>query len=631
MYPDLTRRQSNRIGPSIGIASVKTLSAALTHPRFPFAVGALAILAVLPSLWGGWATDDHFHRLALANGERAKHIAIHNSNSPTGLYTFFDGVPEHTKKLMDVGVAPWWTCPEVHSSFLRPVGWFTHWLDYRLWPDSPAAMHAQSLVWYAALVGVVAVFYRRVMGATVAAGLAALLYAVDETHVIPVGWIANRNALLATFFGFLALISHDRWVRGGRHGGLICGPLLLALSLLSSEGGAGTLAYLAAYALFLDRAGWRRRFVMLLPYAAVVLVWRIAWKSMGYGAGGGGLAYLDPLSEPLRFAAASLERAPVLILAQFAWPPADVGTFIGWRVIFLIGLGTLFALLLIAVVVVPLVRQDVAAKFWATSTALALVPACASLPSDRNLLFVGVGAMGLVAQYLGAYYGWNGSPHEMSDRSERETPSRLSVPASLTPLCGPLAVLFVLVHGVLSPIALCIRAASPCGWKGLTEQLHVNLPAEPPLDQRDVVLVNGPSAFHGGYLPIRRANDGNTIPRHTRVISPSQAAVAIHRPDARTLVIRPEDGYLHLLYDRLYRSRDCPMSLGERIKLTGLTVEVMALTDDDRPAEASFHFHVPLEDPSLLWLKWEGGSFVQFTPPGVGETVILPAPIPSLF
>ena len=116
-----------------------------------------------------------------------------------------------------------------------------------------------------------------------------------------------------------------------------------------------------------------------------------------------------------------------------------------------------------------------------------------------------------------------------------------------------------------------------------------------------------------------------------RFAPPSQSAVAIHRPDARTLLIRPVDGYLGLIYDRLYRNRDYPMSLGERVELTGLTIEVTALTDDGRPAEAAFRFHIPLEDPSLLWLKWEGGSFVSFTPPSVGETVELPAPIPSIF
>jgi hypothetical protein len=108
------------------------------------------------------------------------------------------------------------------------------------------------------------------------------------------------------------------------------------------------------------------------------------------------------------------------------------------------------------------------------------------------------------------------------------------------------------------------------------------------------------------------------------------SAVRLHRPDRHTLVIQPENGYLGTIYDRLYRSEDHPMSLGERVELGGLNVEVTALTDDGRPAEAVFRFTMPLEDPSLRWLVWEDGEFVHWTPPDIGETVSLPAPVPSL-
>ena len=56
----------------------------------------------------------------------------------------------------------------------------THWVDYLLWPNSPAMMHVQSVLWYALLAGAVALLYQRLMGLTVAAGVAALLYCVDD-------------------------------------------------------------------------------------------------------------------------------------------------------------------------------------------------------------------------------------------------------------------------------------------------------------------------------------------------------------------------------------------------------------------------------------------------------------------
>ena len=50
---------------------------------------------------------------------------------------------------------------------------------------------------------------------TVAAGLALLMYAIDEAHAATVVWISNRNAVLAAALGFGALLLHDRAARDG--------------------------------------------------------------------------------------------------------------------------------------------------------------------------------------------------------------------------------------------------------------------------------------------------------------------------------------------------------------------------------------------------------------------------------
>jgi hypothetical protein len=105
--------------------------------------------------------------------------------------------------------------------------------------------------------------------------------------------------------------------------------------------------------------------------------------------------------------------------------------------------------------------------------------------------------------------------------------------------------------------------------------------------------------------------------------------VTIARPDVRTLVIRAKNGYLATPADQLCRTPEYPLALGEKIELTGLTIEVTALTDDNRPAEARFRFAVPLEDASLRWLGFRDGQFVTFQPPAVGEQIDLPrAPTP---
>ena len=66
------------------------------------------------------------------------------------------------------------------------------------------------------------------------------------------------------------------------------------------------------------------------------------------------------------------------------------------------------------------------------------------------------------------------------------------------------------------------------------------------------------------------------------------------------------------------------MALGERVELTGMTVEITELSDDGRVMEASFRFAVRLEDSSLRWLIWKDDHFEPFVPPAIGEVLRFP-------
>ncbi|MDI1435952.1 hypothetical protein [Polyangium sorediatum] len=115
-------------------------------------------------------------------------------------------------------------------------------------------------------------------GATVAAGIAALIFAVDDAHSMVLGWIANRHAILSTLFGVIARITHDRARRDGWKPGAFLTSLALLGAMFSGESGLGALAYLFAYALFLDRAPLRSRVAALLPHVGAALVWFAAYK-----------------------------------------------------------------------------------------------------------------------------------------------------------------------------------------------------------------------------------------------------------------------------------------------------------------------------------------------------------------
>lgn len=580
----------------------------LTHPRFPLHAALLAVLLAAPSHGVGWLADDYTHQFAItAAGELGESFSV----APWNPFRFWDGDPEHNRELLDLGVSPWWTHPEVKAVLWRPLAVVFHHLDYALWPTSPFLMHVHSLLWFGAVIFVTAHLYRRIGGTAWAAGLAALLYAIDDAHAVPAAWIANRSTLLATFFGVLSILAHVRWREGGSRRCAIFAPILLALSLLSKEEGMATPAYLFAYAAVLDRASWRDRAWSLAPYAVVVVLWRIAWSLAGGGMEHAGL-YVDPLHDPIAFLWNVWAWGPMLLLGQWAFPPPDINVLLTsngphpalWYaavVFFLLGVR----------VMAPRLRGDRLSGFFAMGMLLSLLPVCAGLPGDRLLYFAGIGAMGLVGRFL-----------ESLSAVEMDAP-RLTTRA--------FTAFLVFVHGIIAPMMLPIRSAGPFGPTRFLRQMEFHAPLGPEIEHQDLVLVNAPVVLFTAYLPIKRMLADEAAPKHLRVLSPSGAAVTLHRPDARTLVVRPEPSYLGPQFDRLFRRPDEPLVFGERIELTGVTVEVTALDEAGRVSAATFHFDVDLDDPSLRWFQWKEGDFVPFTPPRVGETVELPPAVPELF
>jgi hypothetical protein len=142
---------------------------------------------------------------------------------------------------------------------------------------------------------------------------------------------------------------------------------------------------------------------------------------------------------------------------------------------------------------------------------------------------------------------------------------------------------------------------------------------------RSVVLVNPPLDPFAGYFHMYRAVTGEHRPRHLRWLTTGVTDVRIERLDERTLRIRPGAGFLSSTSQMMLRSPKRPMRLGERIALSGMTIEVSDLAPDGRPLEIVVQFAQHLEDPSLEWLKWDEHGYVPFPIPKVGETVVLPA------
>jgi len=585
---------------------------------------AILVLALTaPSLWQGWVADDLIHRQLLLTWGLPALLK--------GLFVFV--TPDKSLQLMelstDLGTLPWWTLDSLRIAFFRPVTVLTHWLDYQLWPDSSLLMHAQSILWYGGVCALATLIYRRLMGLTWVAGLAAFLFAVDTVHLGSVSWLANRNGLLGIFFSLLALLFHDRWRREGEWTGILFSGFWLALALLSAESSLAMTGYFLAYALFLDRGTRYRRLGSFVPCAAVVAVWLVVYRHLGYGTSGSGF-YLDPVQEPGPFTAAVLERAPILLLGQWLGQIPMLYNLLSLPATRVVWVIAMLSLVVMGLALAPLLRRDHVACFWATGMMFAVIPACSiRLLSGRLLLFASLGAMGLIGQFTGG----------LLDQADWLPVHR----AWRTP-AWMLGLLLIGLHAILPLVLIPTMITIPDTFQTVIAQV-TEIGSVPEAKRQDVVIVNAPSPFHSIYVPGLRSARHQPMPAHIRILSPGYFSVNVTRLDAHTVAVRPEHGYLtrpgtmadgnpgkwppvHLVYvyqhvEKFFRSDAFPMTLGQRVELTGMVAEVTALTDDGRPAEARIQFTRPLEDPSMIWLQWdwEKGIYVLFVPPKIGETV----------
>jgi hypothetical protein len=573
----------------------------------PAAIIAIAIALAAPSVTTGLSADDWVHEV-IAEGRALEGMP----RSRLDLFTFADGDPRHIHALIDQGMFPWWADDHVRLAFARPLAALTHLVDFALWPRAPWAMHVHNLAWFALALAAVWMFYRRFATPPWVAALALLLYAIDDAHGPAVGWVANRNAMIALALGLPAVALHDRWRRDAWRPGAWLAPLVLAIGLLAGESAIAVVAYLAAHALVFEPAGersggglrepaWRRALMRVTPlwrYAVVLVAWRAVYAALGYGANGSGI-YLDPAHDAGPFLAALPSRAAALLAGQLALPWSDFASLyeiVSPALALKMTLIAAATVALLAATFAGVVRRDPVARFFALGLLFAVVPIASTFPADRLLWFVGVGAMGLLARFFAAPKSW--------------------------PLRA-MAVLLLLIHVVLAAPLLAIRARSMETVEKPLARANDSLPRTPDVAGKTVVIVNPPADLFVGYVQVTRAARGEPRPARIRWLATGGHGVEVEREDARTLRVRPARGFVESSSETMLRSRRRPFTAGWTRALTGVTVEVVAVTPDGRPAEARFRFDVPLDDPSLVWMQWRGRGYVPFEVPAVGARVSL--------
>jgi hypothetical protein len=600
----------------------------LQSAYFPYIVVGIALLLTFQSLWLGWFVDDIWHRLGYAHSARIDAVVPEDirMTGPMNSYAFFWGdETEKIQRMKDRGIYPWWVDSHLHIAFWRPLSGCLLWLDYHLWPQTPLLMHAQSLLWFTLLVFVSAKLFAR-YNTGWAAGLALLLFSIDDSHGWPVAFLANRHALVGAVFGVAAFYAFTRWQREQSMRWGVLSWSLFAFSLLASEAGvAGIALYLAYACVFDEKPTWRKRATPLLPYFLITVVWRVVYNWLCYGASGSEI-YIDPIRSPLQFTGAALQRLPGILLGVLGFPPSDIYLILPDNWVWMYAAGVTVVLLCCAWVVFPFWRHCRIAWFWLLAMLFAGIPLCSAFPGNRNLEFVALGAAGFMAQVVYTYFH--------SDAAAHISRFRMALIR-----CG--IGLLVLIHLVIAPFSLATSSLVMGRFQTDLSNTLQSLDNETNLEEKDLLFMNTPSGlFFAFMLPLRLLDD-LPLPARVRTLTPGIHPITISRTGTHTLRIESDTGFLPRAermekihkygflfnamkrFDRLVIHKDTTWSVGQTYAIEGMEIKITKVTDANIPKEIEYTFTEDLDSDTFLWYRWDHRTwrFIPMPPVPLGDAL----------
>ncbi len=373
----------------------------------PVILAVIAFVIMIPALKSGFTLDEYYETAILTDPNQLPQQLLEMDFLPENSGKLSTAILDmisigrqegHIQKSINNGMLPWWTYQESVGAFFRPVHVIFRWLDCRLFTDSQVLMHAHSLVWFAAVIFVVTILYRRLMGPCWLAGFAALLFLLNKSNYFPAMCIANRSTLLMLFFGVVSLIFYHKWRTSDSKIAAVTCYLSLVLSLLAKESGICVFIYMAAYEIALSKDKWAKRIINLIPAVLIIITWRIIYNSLGYGFYGGDM-YADPIRSPLGFLQSMTEKGPIIFADIWGLSLTDISVAFSRAIrIKIIWITTGFSVFVL-IMILPLLRKNQLARFWFLGMVGSLVVACATMFS-RTFLFAGIGAFGLITLFI---------------------------------------------------------------------------------------------------------------------------------------------------------------------------------------------------------------------------------------
>ncbi len=571
-----------------------------TVPLWAVALGfvALALLAYLPYLGSSFAGDD-FIFISMLEG------AVPYDPLQGFWFGEWSSYP--------CFASLWWAATDADAGFLRPLASWVLTLLYQIFGRNAVPFHLTLMLIHGLVAFTAFLVLRRLSGRDMPALLAALLFLICEDHGMTVAWIATITDLLCALFLNLAFLCHiiarqerKRWLFG-----LSLVSFLAAIT--SKETAAVYPLIVAAYEFFFaDRLSdeqdrttlithfrlffwhWWAWAIPLALFAAYMILYRSIippWSTLGY---------LDPFSQPGRYLGMMLVNLPVMfvgLLTQFL--PSLVMMFPG-MLPFAVGAGVVLLALLVWALL-PY-RRERAVWFSLVVFVLGLLPGLAAEIGERLLYFPSVYGLFVVAWLIMQI-------PRLRQRFTPDTPPGVRI-------LGPVWGWYLLVSALVVPVILLF--IYPWMWiPGLQWPEQTVLDSLPLIDEgthEHVVYLNTNSSFNTFYLPdIYRYHRGEYI--DLLLLSSFNGRVWARQESERVLMLKTEDaGWLSNMFARILRVTP-EFAVGDVYTTQFFTATISAVAPDRRDVqEVRFEFLLPLQDPSLVLLYYDGQTYRRWEP-----------------
>ena len=564
------------------------------------AVVTIVLLLCLPALQSQLRTDD-WVQLVVTKG-----YVDGFGSAPWDLYAYKPRNSPFYEHYYNLGVIPWWSGKDTYMHFFRPLGSLNLSMDYLFLDDYPKLRQLQNLLWYAA--GMIVFFFclRQYFKSGVLIALVILIYGIDDSKGQVVSWLANRNTLIATFFGLLSLVCLRKWSLSARYAYLWLSLGSIMLALLCTEGATAFFAYAFAYLVVMHQGDKIRA---IAPFALILCFYSLLYVNFDYGVGGV-YYYISPLDLP-ELGKALFNRAPFLLAATMTGIPADywlVFQHLEPWIALAVNLGSLVVSVSFCLLIWKYTKEVPSIRFWLLGGMLSVLVTMLGPPAERHTLFPSFG----ISVVMG-YLLWSGIRQFSLSRLKTLPGFALTV----------LAVYIVAVHIGHSGNRLRTQSAGPGEYSTLNA-INLALADVKKLEEKQVVSLNPFADILVTYNYFQRLGLNQTIPASYLTLTAGfNGDVTVERETANRLNVYSDEALLSH-GDLAFRYPTQRFTDSERVVKPGFSATVSKVNAAGEPLEVSYQFEKSLSEDVYVFLAWDNGRVSRVEMPPVGETMLLP-------